>query len=1327
MISAIVKFIVFATLPVAGLLPPVPARAAGIELEWNHRHGDSGCPHELELDRNRLQQVTGIEPDTPLAVIAADAAGTRTALPLRLLAGSDPGREILRFEASPDSRQLFLEPAPGKKAPPTDSERVDNLFAEALSQPGQWRGENLRITPDTGGIRLEAVQPGPATAGWETPIPTAAAGKPVKFELDVCSLARLTWGSYFRIAQFDANGRELGESVIDPRWISHLRPPQVWSRYRTTGRIHPEARKLRLELVLLDNPTEYDNFGKPLTDPADRLPRLLVGKAALRIGAELPFPRRNSAIFAPGISGTDGDFALRLDGQSAFIHVTTSQASWSEEKQIRDPQEWFWPTGDGTVEAWFRPELPADGDGAGTLTLMDAANCRNSINGQYLPVRGSLLTLTWNPETRRGTLLLKDGKDRTVQGDFELPMQNGGWHHLAVQWSGKTGTSVWLDGRRCFADASPVAGINVAAEPLPSTRMAQNFTLGMPVSVARGRWLREERDPKYRGEVDLLRISSIARYDREFEPSRTFDCDADTRALYDFDRSFDGVSGGGMRFMRGTFDSPEPLSERRISFNGRRTDWFPAQVPDHLNPDLVLDKLNYPRLPNHDSVRMARTPRRETFRLLPGETAELTVAGTPFMDYVEIAAAGTTLRQPIILNSGEVDSRSFGDIAVSMGLDRLPEYERVLRLFNFVLKASDYFSSYQVIFPPDSDRPQPAWRQALTMLNGYCGFNCGPLNDMTANLLSCSGNCPAVRTYGFGHSFQQVFYQGGNHLFDLSAQKFFPSENHDAAVSLEELESCCGALRDAGSAPDNYTRLTLRRQVRFAPAFQKRVAYDLHPGESMRFYFCNNTVSNDLHDLRDLRYNRLIQYVKTPAEAQGDKLIAVDFTERIHSRFNRKIYQCNRVFPHYSSAFLRFEGRPTPENPAFDRKTDRSFCYRVELPYTVVGAVYRATAAGQPVPLSLSTDGGRTFRPLKLDAAGAAAADYEVRGRHGYWVRIEAPLESVDRFSASTQVMLNSRIQTGRLHEGLNKLLFKADSAAPAQITIGYRTDTAPLEISGGATFGTLPGRERQLIAVPAGNTRNFSVTGASDKTAVRCFGPLRAKFEQGILEVTAEKLEQPAFGAVILDDCGAQKTVTVLIAPEIRLITADAGLTPGAGAEIKSAAGSRLQDCVAISRADQTAKLQFAPLRGGSYQVWMLLRARNRRQGMPLARLTAPGMEPIAIGRETNCAVDFFKARYGREEFGRLRWDCPINLRDTRMAYYSPQAWKLPDGCSEMTLSPITDQCFEIAALLIVSQPDHKFMQEMIAMLAGLNPDPWLIEADRMPSVRSRDADGRR
>ncbi|MBQ7396893.1 MAG: hypothetical protein IJW08_10180 [Lentisphaeria bacterium] len=1285
-----------------------------VRLEWNIRNQVDSA-YELLLERKKLAEKLNFPANGSFVVKAVNSDGTITDIEAKELTYPDKDKLLLRFVVPQGTKELFLAAGTGQSNA-VESKTVDNLFAGILDDASKWQGKDIEIRQGRNSVLLRAKKYGPVTAGCTVAIPRKAAGKTAALELDVKSTSDLAYGTFIRVAQLDKNGKRLSESVTDPRWISHMRPAGVKSTYRVRGFIHPQAAKLRLEITLSTKDSPYDNFGRLMKNPKAHLAAMEVSHAAVRCAGELPFPRYNDSNFADGISGKEGDHSLKIYDSTAFTHVTTSWATWGEDRQIRNGKEWFWPNADGTVECYFKPE-----DNSKQVTLFDAANIRNSINGQYLPVRNSTFTLNWNAPENRASVMFKDGKDKVHKALFAFPMQLNKWNHVACQW-GAQGLSVYLNGKRVYCGKTPVAPIDLKKAKYPSTRMPQNFSVGATVKVARGQHLRSDKTPKFQGDIDLLRISSTIRYKNNFTPEKEFANDIHTRALYNFDRNFTGVSGGGVQWMFGTYDSVRPILARSVEFGGKEVAWFPASLPYGDDPDKVVNRLNYPVIPRRDDFLAARRVVKKSFTMTPGKVVELDIAKQPYMDYIEITADKKTISHPIVMNEGDIDCRSFGDIAKSLESFKGTELEKMYHIFNTMIHASDYFTSHQIDFPAHSDTAMRSTSMALTMLNIYCGFNCGPLNDMLANIFTCSGGAPATRTFGFGHSFQQVFYGNQNRLYDLSAQRFFPKESLEEAASLEDAEFAPNVLRALGTStdprrhtfgPDHYIRLTTKMKVLHEPGFQQRVAYDLRPGESMRIYFNNAGLFNDLQSFMFKDYFVLIKPVKDISEAGDSQSVVVDMNKKVRNKARLKVYQSDRIFPHYSNAFLKFDGKPEKSNPAFVKFTAKDFCYKVELPYTVTAAIYAAKSNGKAVPLSISTDGAKTFHPLKLDADGRAVLDYEVRARHGYWIKIAAPVSKVDSFSAVTAMMLNSRIQTGKLHAGVNRIKYNADTATPVKVTLQYRVDDGKIVISGNTYSGAIPGNERQLAVVEPGKTETYEVTGASADTKVTVFGKITAKLENGKLAVTALPADTPSFAAVILDDNGRKKELTVLAAPGARLITSDNGLIAGKGSTMLNPTKERLQKSLAFSKSGALGEIRFAPLDGGKYNVWTLHRAANVSTRMPLLKMEAPNGTTIEAVRTINHGTDFFQAQFGNGYFGRYKWDNAFYLPKGNFFYSIPQCYNLEAGCSSMKLKSIRPVKFELAAVLVIPLPSRAFQTQMVKVLSGLNHEPWKIQAD--------------
>ena len=481
---------------------------------------------------------------------------------------------------------------------------------------------------------------------------------------------------------------------------------------------------------------------------------------------------------------------------------------------------------------------------------------------------------------------------------------------------------------------------------------------------------------------------------------------------------------------------------------------------------------------------------------------------------------------PIVLNAGDVDPRSFGDLSDTLGLEGLSDRERVDRTFAFVLASSDYFMNHTAMFPPGSDAPRDVEYQALLMLNGYCGFECGPLNNMTANLFVDVAKCPAANTSGYGHSFEQVFYDGKNHIYDLSAQKYFPAADNETAAYLEEGGDEAGIFPRMGNAAEHYIRKSTRGVWPGNPASGAKIGVTLNPGEAFRVWQVNDGHCNDL-----------VTRSKTGVYRGYASKFRPDYAEPCHADTEKMFLQrTERFFPQYLSGFITFDGAPSAANPAFEAAADGgAFCYKVASGgYPIVHAEYAAVRRdGSRAALEISTDGGKTFRPL------ASPADYAVRARYAYLVRVKAPIGDVARFTASTEVQLNPRVFPGRLRAGANRLTFTCASGGAARVTVQGRAPAGRIAVPEAVSSGAIVGAETLFYAFDPAERPVLDVEGASALATVKAFGGIRATLRDGKLALAADAAGGTRVGAVRIVDGGAEKTLVVLVGTGVRFGTA--------------------------------------------------------------------------------------------------------------------------------------------------------------------------------------------
>ena len=1298
----------FLLLLLSALAPAV--FAIGIPLEWNTTY-PTDVAKEIEIDTAKMGKITGWGKDVSYHV-AAEMPGDFRTLDVKMFDGNRPNIAILRFTVPAGTEKLTLVPE-NKAAQVSDINLCDNIFAGALDPANipHWDCRTVRKNKKTGNIKVEKLSDGilfnvndlgAFTASYTVDVPSSAAGKPVKLDYVVQSLSKMTWRNKCRISQLDEKGRNIGVAVTDPRFISHLRPASTVTRYSESGRIHPQARKLVFEITFESDLKNNDNYGMPLKNICDLLPKLLVKRIALRPAEELPFPGYRNELFGKGISGKPGDTSLRLSGKSCFFFNTSGQEVWAEGKQLRNINDFFYTFGGGTVECFVKPaKWNKDNN-----ILLQAANTINSVKGMYLERRLALFELSYLPGKKELTLYLKDGKDNVFKKSVKADLVCGKWYHLAAQWDNKNGVQLYIDGKQVLNDPEykfiPVD--TGKAEKYPNTRNAHQFNVGNHVSVARGGDKAINGRPDFVGEVDLLRISSVTRYKKDFTPATDFKVDKSTRALFKFDRSFDGTTGSRSGFISGSLRDYKGKRDQKISYHGKMVQYTPEKVVDDAHQDKVLCRLNYPVVPTAKDFKSSYRAVSKNFNAAPGAEFSIDLDRDVRMDSIEITNTGKdAILHPAVVRRGEVDPRSFGDISDTLDLNTTPHRERAYRIFNFLLGASDYYINYPVDFIPTQESPRQAINLALVMLNSYCGFECGPLNNLAALMFSCSGLLPASQTAGYAHSFEQVFYDGKNRVFDLSAQKFFPGFDNEAAASLKDIEEEPAIINRTGSSPDHFIRLTTRSYMVNALDFREKVGVTIKNGEVLRIYFSNNGEFNDLN-MSHVFKRKVTQDVE-------------DYSSRIGVKSQFPIRRVQRPFPHMGSSFLSFSGKPSAHAGAFCRMTKESFCYPVDSSYVIVGGRYSAeNSDGTFAEIELSVDGAKTFKKLKR-SNGVYDLKYEIMGHHNIILKINSAPGKVKKFLARTQMMTNPRVLTGKLVKGKNHLTFKATSGSSANIKINYSVQDSPIVILGGVYSGGIPGYERQLAAVLPGETKTFAVTGITSKATVSATAGLSAAIEAGKLAVTADQNLVRNIGQVIINDQGREKRLTVITSPDVRLLLPqDAELH---NALLVKADTKTIQDCIKFNKTGGKAVFN-AKVPAGKYQVWNLNRFQSHISAVHgTGYKTRPlflncGEESYGCGSTGNSVCDFYKAQFAKPgERSRFKWDFPLTKKTT-YPYHRPATVTLDDGGKfEIVMANPSQGGAEVAAVLVVPDKDVEFTNRMIRVLCGLNNEEWKISQE--------------
>ena len=1301
--------------PFSGTNARAAVRADGpvrFALEWNATYA-AEIPYEVEISRAKLADLAGVPGDTGFKVTAQTASGG-VPVPVRMLPGRTAGTVFLRFTPPEGTLGLVCEAA--GRAEPTDPESDDNLFAGAMADVARWKpSPRMKLEKDGGALRFTAREGGSPEAVILADVPPGVAGRDVRFEAELENLTDESWAVEIRLGQLDAKGNRLPESVSDGRWTSLMQPARARCPFSERGHVHPEARKLRFRISLRSSGKPFDVYGIPNAKPYSFQPSFRLSRLSVRPAERLPFPKYDDGNFAPGVSGAAGDFALALGGadEKAFWYQTRSIASWSDGVPLRREEQLFYPIGAGTVEAWFKSDWRPVRSGGTCRAYPLFQNYQAYRQVDCRGGKGNMMFLAYRPDPGELVFEIADYTGRKYEGRAAAKLPNGKWCHVAVQWAPAGSAEVFVDGSRALEVAIPEWKVpDLANEDefrRPNDEGGHELYVGSNFNGTRWTVSPDPAWPYVEGWVDALRVSTGKRYAGAFKPAKSFACDRDTRALFTFDRTFDGVSGGGLGWIPGTTRGIRTGRVARelslVSDASSSLQYWPKEVLPENDPRVVFDIVNFPKLPTPADFEAARRPFSRSATLKAGEALELDCPEGTVTDYVEIANEGDgPLVHPIVLNEGDVDPRSYGDLADTLGLEGLSPRERVNKTFAFVLSSMDYFMNHTAMFKPGSDVPSDVEYKAMLMFNGYCGFECGPLNNMAANLFVNVARCPAVQTAGYGHSFEEVFYDGKNHVYDLSAQKFFPAMDNETAAYLEEGGDEAGVFPRMGNPAEHFMRRSHRGHWLQTPDCVAKVGVTLNPGESFRVWQVNDGHCNDL-----------VQRTKSGPYRGSASKFRPDYTVPCHAETEKVFLQrAERFFPQYLNGFIAFSGRPAETNPAFGDVAADSFCYKVDAGgYPIVHAEYDAVLAdGSKAALELSTDGGKSFRPL------ASPADYAVRARYAYLVRVKAPMAKVVRFRASTEVQLNPRIFPGRLRAGRNRLTLKQTAGGMAKVTVRGRAPAARISIPAAVSSGTVVGAETLFYAFDPKDSPELEVKGVGPAATARTSGAVVASLADGKLRLSGDPKDGVHFAGVTIVENGAEKELTVLIGPDVRLgVAKDATVKSGARLLPPDATSPQTRARFSPNNHGAAAVFGFDPIPAGRYSVLELNRFRSHpeTEASDRMRVIWPGQKSFALGQPRNWACNYKKANYGRPgERANFKWDY-ADHPGTGYPYACLRVAEYP-AADRLEVRSWRDDEVEVVAVLVVPECSADVRGEIVRNLCGFNTNPWRIRG--VPSL---------
>ncbi len=1141
---------------------------------------------------------------------------------------------VLRFECPKDTTSLWLY-FNGQAPEPSAFEPKDNLFDGVLSNSGG----TLTIS-------------GTTEFSFERPVPPDTAGYPVHLEFTFRSDSPLPFLASLELRPLDENGKELPSAAVDPRWLSMVTVPGKLIAMKQSGFLDVRAKKLRGTLKLKNCLNAFDTNGKPLSKEASPTPVLQILRLELRAAERIPVSGSNPLLFAEGVSGD----ALKLDGKTGFFFNALPPCVWSERRQVTDPLEYHWPDGAGTVEFFFRPDWQNDQE----TTLFEA----------FQHTRKTIFQLACHPARKQLVLKHKDFAEAMQTKTVPAHLESGKWYHIAVCWDNKE-RYIFLNGEAILReDSANFVYADLAASKTPDRLMPNEICLGIPAELL---YRPNQKYNPASGLVDNLRISRELRYRQNFTPPRTLANDATTCALFNFDRAFDGIHDSGDGLVQSSLFSPTPRLPETYTVeqhdgSTRTIRRVPTTIPRENNPDQILGRQNYPDLATAGDFAVSRIPVRTDFSLKSGDKQTIDCPENIVMDFVEIRcpANSAPLRNPVILTEDEPDSRSFGGIVRNWNLPNLPERARVLKLFQYAISKTDYFIFHPAEFYPDSLRQLRPNYEPLSLLNVYSGDQCGPLNFMTLNLFVQAGGLPANMISGNEHTYEQVFYDGSWHVYDLSAQTFFPSRNKIDAASQEELENDPWLVAIRGASPSHFYRRGFRGESWTPSSSREEFGISLRPGEAFRYHPYNNGMHNNLQ-----------------SEWGGKNLTAMAREVTGELRSDRKTWQADRTPPEFSTGVLTANWKQGDSASIFTKNEKDSFCYRIATPYPVAG-LHAATVPAFPIEYSI--DNGRTW---------AAPNDLLSLGRHGMLIRVKAPLSELQSFECKTYVMMSTRALTGMLKPGKNQIQFLADGSGNAEITLQYRKNAEPIHLSGGVEFGMRKGCEKRFFLLDPAQALEIPVTGIGQQTEIQCSNGLTGTLRNGVLTIRAQQYEKPSFQSVTIRDGSREQRATVLVCRNARLLTAEQAILNGQAALDKN--------CLKFKTTADSFRFDLPEPLNGKFAFLTL--ARNpipqMYKEMPLLTYRHPNGKSYPLIRRRNLSTEFYKAEYGPV----FRWAFP---QAGTYAYMYLDLIPLSD--TESLTINVNDPQAEFAALLLLPAENREEIYNLVKYFICFNYLPGLI-----------------
>lgn len=993
-----------------------------------------------------------------------------------------------RYEIYFDTTDRGMPPAPEGEVPPENLLINPSFEEEREGLPAGWTHNGKGVVSlarfaHTTGQRSLKIEMGPDTPEQQRGEVVISqmvdvaqyAGQEVVFEADLMATRGIHGTPVtIEIQQFRADGSRILDYAVQPRWLTVELAQGHLVQFSERGCFNPQVARANVVIRLRPYCGPADDGRQPSDE--ERTYEVYVDRLVLRPGERWPWPGANEERFVEGaLQAAPLNRAVDFTGVRRLQFAGASQGTLTAGTFNPDANADHWGCQAGTLEMWIKPHW-SSGDGE-ERQIFYAKSYMHHLHSRLRQLANGDLEFT---------IADADGVYHTIAGPGGLQAET--WHHLAVTWDyPRAQLQLFVDGVRVAAEGPGAREWPWTLDPRDPRRdkgrgISDSDRRSMPMQATLG------GDDGYRRPVDAVidefRISSIARYQRNFDPPRTeLAADEHTRALFHFENECDGTHYGDDQFVEGYFcHELPPVREAAVLevLEGADVRRHEVVVNPPGDPELyarnraeAVMQVRRPLVPLPDP-RFIEQRQRIVEATVSGQTAPLQVRVEgdlpPVMlweSYERGEGAGqTTTLTPRWRANDNVVPFTAEDLRATLAQGIEDDPQKAIAIFRYLLQTTNYFDAPYCESHRDRLRKRVSYR-LIKDLNIYPFDQCGPLNHVARKLfLECgisSNDCP-----GTHHQFEQAFFHGSLRLFDLSPRKFWLDRDNETIASLRDIYRDPWLKVRDGENIMAYIPGPVRGASFGSALLPHRIDLPLRPGERVSIGWHNEGRWSELGGERER-----IPLAKIPPHF-GNGAIVFQPTG-----------------PGEATALDNLRIESPGQIRAEDALTDAALTYRLVCPYLLSAATLRARYRAESedaVRVWLSFDEGANWKQVWRSSAreGALALDLsdEVMARYDYWLKLELAGGSMAQLSdlQIRTVFVNSALSLpGTLRLGDNTLSFVAGPATePVTARLAwverYRSDLG-VALNGIGYYNMDDQNYRHLFVCAPGGTTTVTVT----------------------------------------------------------------------------------------------------------------------------------------------------------------------------------------------------------------------------------------------------------